>query len=70
MIKAKQYREAYGITIDEMARAIGVSVPTLRLKEIGEREFTRTEMAALTAYITEKAKQYPISLENIFYSQE
>ena len=44
--KVKGYRVMAGITQEEMAKELNISIVSYRLKESGEREFTRSEMVA------------------------
>ena len=69
MTNAKRYREAYGISADEMAKALGISRPTYMSRENGASEFTREEMNKFVETIKSKLTEtLPVNIESIFFN--
>ena len=69
MTNAKRYREAYGISADEMAKALGISRPTYMSRENGTSEFTREEMNKFVETIKSKLTEtLPVNIESIFFN--
>lgn len=59
-------RRGFGITQDEVAKELDISRVTLRKKENGEKDFTKTEMVKLTEIF--KKHNPNLSLEEIFFN--
>ena len=66
MNKVKGYRTMLGLTQEEMAKKLGISVVAYRLKENEEREFTRKEMIMFVDVI--KSYDSSVTLDSIFLS--
>ena len=64
MNKVKGYRTMLGLTQEEMAKKLGISVVAYRQKENEEREFTRKEMVDFVTVI--KAFDSNVTLDSIF----
>ena len=66
ILKVQFLRRGFGITQERISKVLGISVPTLRKKEIGASEFTQSEITKLT----EMMKEYDpkLTMEEIFFN--
>lgn len=64
--KIKSLRTGAGITQDQMAKALGMSVPTYKLREDNRADWKLSEMTAFTDTIN-KATGANYSIKDIFF---
>ena len=64
--KIKSLRTGAGITQDQMAKALGMSVPTYRLREDNRADWKLSEMNAFTDVIN-KATGANYTIKDIFF---
>ena len=64
--KIKSLRTGAGLTQDQMAKALGMSVPTYRLREDNRADWKLTEMNAFTDVIN-KATGANYTIKDIFF---
>ena len=64
--KVKSFRVGAGITQDQMAKALGMSVPTYKLREDNKADWKLSEMDAFAKVINEATGQN-YSIKDIFF---
>ena len=67
MSKVKEYRIAYGISMEEAAKVMGITRPTYVTRESGKTEFSKVEMEKFVNYLKEKIADKPITIQDIFF---